>query len=77
MTIGDPPKADYARRLAAALTYVGLANLDRVSIVPFSDGLHERLPPGRGKGRIFKVFDFLSKFTMTNDDQLLTTDEQL
>jgi len=27
--------------------------------VPFSDRLHERLPPARGKGRIFKVFDFL------------------
>ena len=61
MAIGDPPKIEFACRLAAALTYVGLANLDRVSIQPFSDGLHERLPPGRGKGRIFKVFDFLTK----------------
>ena len=47
MTIGEPRKLDYAMKLAAALTYVGLANLDRVSIVPFSDRLHERLPPGR------------------------------
>jgi uncharacterized protein (DUF58 family) len=59
MTIGDPPKIDYARRIAAALCYIGLANLDRVSIVPFSDRLHDRLPPARGKGRIFKVFEFL------------------
>ncbi|HKA88296.1 MAG TPA: DUF58 domain-containing protein [Haliangiales bacterium] len=59
MLIGDPPKLDYAMKVVAALCYVGLANLDRVSIVPFSDVVHERLPPARGKGRIFKVFDFL------------------
>jgi uncharacterized protein (DUF58 family) len=59
MMIGEPLKIHYAMKLAAALCYVGLANLDRVSIVPFSNVLHERLPPARGKGRIFKVFDFL------------------
>jgi uncharacterized protein (DUF58 family) len=61
MRIGEPAKLDYVRRLCAALCYVGLANLDRVAIVPFSDELHERLPPARGKGRIFKAFDFLKK----------------
>ena len=59
MQIGDPIKLHYAMQVVAALCYVGLANLDRVSIVPFADELHERLPPARGKGRIFKVFDFL------------------
>jgi uncharacterized protein (DUF58 family) len=61
MTIGDPaPKLQYAMKLTAALCYVGLANLDRVSIIPFSADLRsERLPPARGKGRIFKVFEFL------------------
>ena len=60
MRIGTPaPKLHYAMKVTAALCYIGLANLDRVSIIPFSDALHERLPPARGKGRIFKVFDFL------------------
>ena len=60
MRIGQPaPKLHYAMKVVAALCYVGLANLDRVSIQPFSTDLHERLPPARGKGRIFKVFDFL------------------
>ena len=59
MQMGTPPKLHYAMQVAAALCYVGLANLDRVSIVTFADGLKERLPPARGKGRIFKVFDFL------------------
>jgi uncharacterized protein (DUF58 family) len=60
MSIGSPlPKLHYAMQVGAALTYVGLANLDRVSIVPFGDRLVDRLPPSRGKNRIFRVFQFL------------------
>jgi uncharacterized protein (DUF58 family) len=58
-------KLDYAERICAALAYIGLAKLDRVSIVPFGGGAAKddgsrRLPPARGKAQIFKVFDFLS-----------------
>ncbi len=59
MAIGTPPKLHYAMQVAAALTYVGLANLDRVSIIPFASKLMDRLPASRGKNRIFGVFDFL------------------
>jgi uncharacterized protein (DUF58 family) len=60
MAIGSPlPKLHYAMQVGAALSYVGLANLDRVAIIPFSDRLIDRLPPSRGKNRIFRVFDFL------------------
>ncbi len=62
MAIGSPlPKLHYAMQIGAALTYVGLANLDRVAIIPFADRLVDRLPPSRGKNRIFRVFDFLKK----------------
>ena len=43
----------------AALAYVGLANLDRVSIATTSDRMMERMPETRGKARIFKAFRFL------------------
>ena len=60
MAIGNPlPKMHYAMQVGAALGYVGLANLDRVAILPFSDRLLGRLPPARGKNRIFRVFEFL------------------
>jgi uncharacterized protein (DUF58 family) len=59
MQLGDPSKWAYAKRLVAALGYIGLSNLDRVSIVPFSSKLDERLPPTRGRDQIFKVFEFL------------------
>jgi uncharacterized protein (DUF58 family) len=59
MLLGEPTKWDYAKRVAAALGYIGLSNLDRVSIIPFSSKLDGRLPPSRGKAQIFKIFDFL------------------
>ena len=62
MAIGSPlPKLHYAMQIGAALSYVGLANLDRVAIIPFGDRLIDRMPPARGKNRIFRVFDFLRK----------------
>ncbi len=54
-------KFNYVRRVAAALSYVALANLDRVSIVPFAREPQDTLSPRRGKGQIFSVFAFLSK----------------
>ncbi len=60
MSIGSPlPKLHYAMQVGAALTYVGLANLDRVAIIPFAGKLVDRMPPARGKNRIFRVFEFL------------------
>lgn len=71
MTIGQPlPKLHYAMQVGAALTYVGLANLDRVSIIPFADRLIDRLPPSRGKNRIFRVFDFLQKCAIGGKTEL-------
>jgi len=59
MGFGGGRKLKYAKRVCAALAYVGLANLDRVSIVSTSDHILERMPQTRGKARIFKVFRFL------------------
>lgn len=70
MSIGTPPKLHYAMQVGAALSYVGLANLDRVSIIPFSDRLIDRLPPSRGKNRIFRVFEFLRSCDLGGKTQL-------
>ena len=60
-SMGFPSKRKfrYAQRLAAALAYVGLANLDRITIVATTDRVEERMPTARGKARIFKVLQFL------------------
>lgn len=59
MSFGSASKFDQARRLCAALAYVGLANLDRVTIVGVGEEVVSRMPTTRGKARIFKVFQFL------------------
>lgn len=60
MAFGDGEKLRQAKRLTAALAYVGLANLDRVTIVSATDALSGRMPETRGKARIFRIFRFLS-----------------
>ncbi len=59
MGFGDGEKLRHAKRLVAALAYVGLANLDRVTIVGANDAIEGRMPETRGKSRIFRVFRFL------------------
>src|SRR6266852_8574431 len=39
MTTGTPSKFDYARKLAAAMSYVALVRLDSISLQPFADKL--------------------------------------
>lgn len=60
---GRIAKLGYAAQVAAALAYVGLSNLDRVALHAFAEGMQDQLPAARGKGRIFKVFDFLAGLT--------------
>jgi len=73
MTMGDPPKFFYALKIAAALAHIGLSNLDRVAVIPFADGIVDRLPPNRGKGRIFKIFEFLRQQRPGNKTDLTKT----
>jgi uncharacterized protein (DUF58 family) len=61
MALGDAAKLRHAKLIAGALAYVGLSNLDRVSVVPFADGVLDFLPPSRGRSQIWKVFKFLEK----------------
>ena len=68
MGLGNPPKLRYAKKIAAALAYVALANLDRVSVLSFHERMDGRVPPTRGKNRIFKVFDFLRPLAADGDE---------
>lgn len=56
---GDPTKFDYARKLAAALVYVGLVRLDSILLQPFSSRLLDRCPSGGGRHRFQPAENFL------------------
>ena len=54
-------KFDQARRIAAALCYIGAVHFDRVTILPFRASLAEPIAPGRGRGRLGSVFQRLER----------------
>ena len=61
MDYGEPNKLDAARRAAAALGYLGLASMDRVSVAFLGDGTASGMRPIRGKRRALELFSFLSE----------------
>jgi uncharacterized protein (DUF58 family) len=60
-SMAEAAKFDLARQIAAALCYVGLVHLDHLTILTFARGLTHESSPGRGTGRIFRVFELLER----------------
>ena len=60
MTTGEPSKFLFARRLAAAMSYVGLVKLDTITLQPFSNRLHDSFICGGGRHRFMPAAEFLS-----------------
>jgi uncharacterized protein (DUF58 family) len=57
---GAPTKLTVGRKVAAALAYIALSGLDRVSVAALADGRAKVLPAVRGRGRIHRILDFLA-----------------
>lgn len=58
-SMGLGNKWNYARRLAAAIAYVGLVRLDAIQLIPFREELIEGLSCGGGRHRFSPVADYL------------------
>ncbi len=58
---GDPNKAMYMKKVAAALGYIGLVNYNRVSISAIADGVVDDTGGLRGRTRVAQMMDFLVK----------------
>jgi uncharacterized protein (DUF58 family) len=57
-----PSKFDAARRIAAALAYLALNNLDRTAVAGFRDGRpDEAAASARGRDQIFPVLSYLER----------------
>jgi uncharacterized protein (DUF58 family) len=76
MNWGDPNKGLYARRVAAAVAYIGLVNFDRVSLHTYSQGLQKQLSGVRGRRWMFKVMEFLSSVEFDGASDLALTGKQ-
>jgi uncharacterized protein (DUF58 family) len=61
MRYGSPvTKYDYARRTVAGLSYLGLSNMDRVSVVPLGSDPLQWWLPSRGKNRFLLLLRYLA-----------------
>ncbi len=58
-SMGLGSKWEFARRLTAAIVYVGLVRLDAIQIIPFRDSLEEGLQSGGGRHRFSPVANYL------------------
>ena len=76
MGTGKPSKFEYAKKLAAALAYVGLVRLDTISIQPFSDHLYDSFLAGGGRHRFMPAVEFLSQLEPGAPTNFLTVARQ-
>ena len=61
MEFGKPSKLEYAARLAAALGFVGLVNLERVGVRVLRERMAEGWSPTRGRNQVLPLMDFLTR----------------
>src|SRR5436309_5899114 len=59
MGFGQPSKLEYGARLAAALGFVGLVNLERVGVAVLRERMAEGWSPARGRNQVLPLMDFL------------------
>lgn len=71
MDWGSVNKFDYARKVAAAVAYIGILNLDRVSLGVYAGGDEHILKDIRGKKQVMRLFDFLGKIKPTGGTDLI------
>src|SRR5215471_17443439 len=60
MSFGTPSKLECAVRIAAALGFVGLVNLERVGVGVLRERIAEGWPPTRGRNQVTGMVDFLA-----------------
>jgi len=60
MGTGESSKFEFARKLTAALCYVGLVRLDSICLQPFADTLGDAFVCGGGRHRFMPAVNFLT-----------------
>jgi uncharacterized protein (DUF58 family) len=61
MSLGEPAKLLYAKKIAACLSFIALSNFDRAGIAAMDESVRLYQPPMRGTNMIFGCFDFLDR----------------
>lgn len=70
MEYGEPAKAMYAKRVAAAMAYIGLCNFDRVGVYAYADRLVGQQLGIRGRRMLPQLLGFLEKLPVDGRSHL-------
>ena len=76
MQTGEREKLLFARRLAAALCYIGLVRLDTICLQPFSDHLHDSFLCGGGRHRFMPAVHYLTALSPGGPSNFLQVTRQ-
>src|SRR5690606_21429417 len=76
MSTGTPSKFDYARRLAAAISYIGLVRLDTIAMHTFVDSLAEAQICSGGRHRFGAAADYLERLQANGQTNFLEVARQ-
>jgi uncharacterized protein (DUF58 family) len=63
MNANQSEKLKYGKKITAALGYIALAGLDRVSVQAFGESLGARLAPTRGQSRALTLLRFVARLS--------------
>jgi uncharacterized protein (DUF58 family) len=70
MDFGDPTKLHYAKQVAAALSFIGLVNHDRVVLDTFATTLQVGLASVRGRSQMWRVVQYLEELKASGQSDL-------
>ena len=70
MDFGAPTKLEYGARIAAALGFIGLVNMERVGVGVLRERVAEGWAPTRGRGHVVSLLEFLGRVTPAGGTRL-------
>lgn len=70
MDFGDPTKLQYGKQVAAALSFIGLVNHDRIVLDTFSSNLSVGLTNIRGRSQMYRVVGHLDQIQASGASNL-------
>ncbi len=71
MKNGSPSKDITAKKIAAALSYICLSNLDKTGLMAFSNKIVKIKPPARGKKQYLEVLNFFQSLQPTGQTDII------
>src|SRR5947208_6990554 len=70
MDFGEPTKLHYGKQVAAALSFIGLVNHDRVMLDTFSTTLDAGMSSVRGRSQMYRVVGYLGSLQASGTSDL-------